>query len=1061
MFNIIKNSLTIKNYKCAFLIMCFCVFYSLPTYAQKAKTDDLAGIISYIDKMEAEELTTFQKNKVDIINSDTYRLVESKLPNKLETGFTGLANMAEATVGSLTTDTFYDDDKKEIQKEYTKKAYETENKIDKLVKSGEITSQQANELKSIYKEQYRIEALIENSDPDDFTSFWNARDTEDGSFIEAAVNGAIDWTKSVTSKSDIVKWREELSRALEDAKGTIPDSELKLIQDKVDIAINKKFAELKEQAAKEKDEELISQLQRSQTESNESIISIGCPTIEEMEMKYASDCYSCLVVKSLLTAFLGAASKVYSTSQEAGLKLLAFGSVLWILTYFLKKLASFTSLEPMAIMSDITKFGFKILLAYVFITAGIRTAMQYTVEPFLGFGAIIAQELWPTEIKEQTEDYIWEDYNYADIDKKYEEAKVKQKEDVIVKPTETKTKTITPDDMKAKEDLAKAQNKKEQTKLSVDGKNVRIPSFKIPGASGTFTSPFGCRPAPRTKGGKGSSIHKGVDISSSAGTTVYAIGSGSVTYSNSGSGGYTAHVNHGSGWTSIYHHMQSRSMNFATSVNKKLNLGNPNKVAQGQQIGFMGNTGNSGGVHLHLSVKYNGKFVDPLSLTKRKIVYPPSSCPNPTTAANRTPPPEGFVRDRTKVPEDGWSVDGMATEDLSSTFSNTSTNSGFVTGFSGPRESLGKITYDGPTDILSKSVINSILGATQVITNNMSKIMMVGNVITCFAEEENGGAWKLSPGWFFSDIYMTNIWLWFCGAIIWILGFLLTLSVTYYLLDMSFKIGFAVMALPIVVGLWPFNITKGRLKSCIGIILTASATFAFLAITTGFALELIYAAFGPDGKDGFLVAIRTNDSEYVSRIFRLDSQYFYLLLFCLIYSYKLIGQTVKTLAAKFFSDPMFGQSSPMHSMSTMATKIVVDKALAPVAKAKDIAVHQTGRLANASVKNTGKAVENTGKAVENTGKAIKKGGEMVDKAGQAISKAGSSLHSIPVVGSIAAVAIGAVGVTVQAAGKATKLAGQATEAAGKGTKAVGKLGKNVQAVAEKTKETVKPRQNTK
>ena len=57
--------------------------------------------------------------------------------------------------------------------------------------------------------------------------------------------------------------------------------------------------------------------------------------------------------------------------------------------------------------------------------------------------------------------------------------------------------------------------------------------------------------------------------------------------------------------------------------------------------------------------------------------------------------------------------------------------------------------------------------------------------------------------------------------------FMMTLSVAYYLVDISFKLGFAIIAMPITVGLWPFNITKGKLASCFSIVLRSRVSCSF------------------------------------------------------------------------------------------------------------------------------------------------------------------------------------------------------------------------------------------
>ena len=58
-------------------------------------------------------------------------------------------------------------------------------------------------------------------------------------------------------------------------------------------------------------------------------------------------------------------------------------------------------------------------------------------------------------------------------------------------------------------------------------------------------------------------------------------------------------IDHGDGTTSLYAHMSSRAVSEGQLVN------------QGQTIGYVGNTGNSKGNHLHLEVRVGGRRVDP------------------------------------------------------------------------------------------------------------------------------------------------------------------------------------------------------------------------------------------------------------------------------------------------------------------------------------------------------------------------------------------------------------------------------------------------------------------
>lgn len=113
--------------------------------------------------------------------------------------------------------------------------------------------------------------------------------------------------------------------------------------------------------------------------------------------------------------------------------------------------------------------------------------------------------------------------------------------------------------------------------------------------NGTFTSPFGPR---------WGRLHAGIDIAAAEGTPIRAADDGTVllmqgTGASGGYGNYTC-VGHGGGLSTCYAHQ----VRFATSQGAD--------VSKGQVIGYVGNTGNSFGAHLHFEVRVNGSPVDPM-----------------------------------------------------------------------------------------------------------------------------------------------------------------------------------------------------------------------------------------------------------------------------------------------------------------------------------------------------------------------------------------------------------------------------------------------------------------
>lgn len=426
----------------------------------------------------------------------------------------------------------------------------------------------------------------------------------------------------------------------------------------------------------------------------------SCPTMEVLRERYQADCFPCQIVQVLVSSFMGAADKVYSTSKEAGNKLLILGTMIWLIFWALKKLSSFTNPEPMAMMNELLIFIGKIVLAFCFLTAGTSALVGYTINPILGAGA-----------------------------------------------------------------------------------------------------------------------------------------------------------------------------DFGTALMLE----------------------------------------------------------SSTLDVNSDPLPENM--------------------------------------------------YKGPTEIISPVVMNKILKFSESASNEVATNLIIGNALTCFSIE-NGFHWKL-----FIEFTLPDLWLMLCGIIIWCIGFMLTLSICYYLIDIPFKLGFAVIALPVVIGLWPFKMTTGKLKSCLDIILNAAGTFLFLALSVSYAMRLVSEAFNVGdgievngniltGKDALYYAFEKDDVKYVQRIFEITGPYFMILIFCYIYAIKMISEVTEKFPSKFFSGGFTGGASPMHQMATGATTWLGKKAMAPVKLAGDIVAHQAGKAATTAAKAAGNlglggASAATGWVAAKTGKGVK------------------------------------------------------------------------------------------
>lgn len=101
-------------------------------------------------------------------------------------------------------------------------------------------------------------------------------------------------------------------------------------------------------------------------------------------------------------------------------------------------------------------------------------------------------------------------------------------------------------------------------------------------------------------------FHKGIDFAAAENTPIYASDAGKVVHAsfNNGGFGYYVCIEHSNGLYTGYAHMNNTMVSVGQQVSK------------GQQVGLMGNTGASQGVHLHFNVSDGlfGNYRDPAPL---------------------------------------------------------------------------------------------------------------------------------------------------------------------------------------------------------------------------------------------------------------------------------------------------------------------------------------------------------------------------------------------------------------------------------------------------------------
>lgn len=734
-----------------------------------------------------------------------------------------------------------------------------------------------------------------------------------------------------------------------------------------------------------------------------------CPTSGQLRARYHAGCWSCLVLEKLTSAFLHAANHGLKVVQKAGLTLLWLGTAIWIVFWGLKNVSSFTEIQLGNILNDLIKFLFKVAVAYWFIVYSPTAISQYFIKPIMSVGAIIAQQFWDTEVKEFTQEWQYDEF-IDDDDPRLNGVKEDEEED---KP---KTSSASTDaakssagaaDVPAAEEPAPAVEEPKLVEPSGDEEIVQSLQKAFiaileqqwrevtnscgasrNSACGKSCKSFNsCNKAPRSHaqghidyvvnnimawaGYKGNNHYCQASVTAGMKKLAEKIG-------KTPKGKKLLHVLNGAGagcalGYGLFGYTAGEDIQICQ--NGKLLY---TKINVADTIWIHGNKGTNqrfGGGSGHHAVtaldnkgnilSFNGDSRWNVCSVYKNLIGKVGciSCKF-RELLKQHPELKNEIDTKTLASlAAGYNVSFINYE--GGAYSNVSGDGTGTTAvdYDSLIVEIPEVKYTGPTNIMPKSVMNSILGATRAITNTTADVMVMGDMMMCYASAKNGGAWHVQA-WVLDLGYWTNFVMWIQGGIIWCLGFMLTVSIAYYLVDISFKIGFAVLAIPVMMGLWPFGFTQGKIFIAISIIAKSAATFAFLALTTAFGMGLVGEAVnGLEELYGNMDALtqgETDDEEIRARVsdtLYLFSPTFVLLIFAILYFYKMVQQTISDLVNKFFPDQAFGDSSPMHSGATMATSYLKRFAMKASGAdlAKDIVAHQTGRLVKGGLKRAGAA----------------------------------------------------------------------------------------------------------
>ena len=224
--------------------------------------------------------------------------------------------------------------------------------------------------------------------------------------------------------------------------------------------------------------------------------------------------------------------------------------------------------------------------------------------------------------------------------------------------------------------------------------------------------------------------------------------------------------------------------------------------------------------------------------------------------------------------------------------------------------------------IISDKTMQNMTNMMDRIYKNLGRIFMLGHGLLCYATKVAYACIGLDVPGVVSACWIKtpNMSFFICGLAVYLAAFMMSVAIGMYFIDICFKLGFAILYLPVAIALWPFAPTRSKFGEVLGMIIHNAMLYALMSIGLTYAIILIYNGVLGDASNwtSFWNAIEKESSEILSENFSLSSTRLIVVLFSLIFGFKIIASSVNNYLNYFFSDGLMGGQSPMHYLGTQA-----------------------------------------------------------------------------------------------------------------------------------------------
>ncbi len=258
-------------------------------------------------------------------------------------------------------------------------------------------------------------------------------------------------------------------------------------------------------------------------------------------------------------------------------------------------------------------------------------------------------------------------------------------------------------------------------------------------------------------------------------------------------------------------------------------------------------------------------------------------------------------------------------------------------------------------------LFNQVIKQIQAFNDEIYSIVATGRVLLCLG--------MLTDGFFLIN------WHWFLiltGLVLYIYGWLIVLSVSFYMLDVLFRLGVGAIVLPLAVACGFSKLTSNYTKKTWDLFINVAFNFVMLGVVIKFTTSLLQQCTIGNielaEKLNIGEPLSDSDVELIEDI--LDGPNFILVTFCCLISFKLFGE-VEQIADKISSTSSVGKLGQQLGAAASAPVIKGAKNLGSGAWALGGDIRrETGKSIKNSNTWVGSAVRGTEQGIYRTQRAV-------------------------------------------------------------------------------------------